>query len=100
MMRKLQRPILSSHTRSNTASEEDVMRHTRVIVTHYGGLDALEVVEEECPEPKAGEVRIRMLAAGVALPDIMARQGGHPETPPVPYHAGWESGGRVIKPRL
>ena len=25
------------------------MRHTRVIVTHYGGPDALQVVEEECP---------------------------------------------------
>jgi hypothetical protein len=26
-------------------------------------------------------VRVRVLAAGVALPDIMARQGIHPETP-------------------
>ena len=25
------------------------MRHTRIIVTHYGGPDALQVVEEECP---------------------------------------------------
>ena len=32
------------------------MRYTRVIVTHYGGPDALRVVEEECPEPKSGEV--------------------------------------------
>ena len=50
------------------------MRHTRVIVTHYGGLDALRVVEEECPEPKNGHVRVRVLAAGVSLPDIMARR--------------------------
>ena len=34
------------------------MRHTRIIVTHYGGPDALRVVEEECPEPKVGEVRV------------------------------------------
>jgi hypothetical protein len=33
------------------------VRHTRIIVTHYGGPDALRVVEEECPEPKDGEVR-------------------------------------------
>jgi hypothetical protein len=32
------------------------MSHTRVIVTHYGGPDALWVVEEECPEPKKGVV--------------------------------------------
>ena len=46
-----------------------------VITTHYGGLDALQVVEEERPEPKHGEVRVRVLAAGVSLPDIMAREG-------------------------
>jgi len=60
------------------------MRHTRIIVTHYGGPDALRVVEEECPEPKHGEVRVRVLAAGVSLPDIMAREGVHPETPRCP----------------
>jgi NADPH:quinone reductase len=71
------------------------MRHTRVIVTHYGGPDALRVVEEECPEPKDGEVRVRVLAAGVSLPDIMAREGVHPETPPVPFTPGWDLVGVV-----
>jgi NADPH:quinone reductase-like Zn-dependent oxidoreductase len=71
------------------------MRHTRVIVTHYGGPDALRLVEEECLEPKNGEVRVRVQAAGVALPDIMARQGVHPETPPVPYTPGWDLVGEV-----
>jgi NADPH:quinone reductase-like Zn-dependent oxidoreductase len=71
------------------------MRHRRVIVTHYGGPDALRVVEEECPEPKNGEVRVRVLAAGVALPDIMARRGVHPETPAVPYTPGWDLVGEV-----
>ena len=42
------------------------MRHTRIIVTHYGGPDALQVMEEECPEPKDGEVRVKVLAAGVS----------------------------------
>ena len=51
------------------------MRHTRVIVTHYGGPDALRVVEEECPEPKNGEVRVRVLAAGVSLPDLTDARG-------------------------
>jgi NADPH2:quinone reductase len=71
------------------------MKHTRILVTHYGGPDALQVVEEECPEPKDGEVRVRVLAAGVALPDIMARQGIHPETPPVPFTPGWDLVGVV-----
>jgi NADPH2:quinone reductase len=66
------------------------MRHTRVIVTHYGGPDALQMVEEERPEPKSGEVRVRVLAAGVSMPDVMAREGVHPETPQVPYTPGWD----------
>jgi NADPH2:quinone reductase len=66
------------------------MRHTRIIVTHYGGPDELRVVEEECPEPKHGEVRVRVLAAGVSLPDLMMREGIHPETPRVPFTPGWD----------
>src|SRR5512134_1485238 len=71
------------------------MRYTRIIVTHYGGPDALRVVEEECPEPKDGEVRVRVLAAGVSLPDLMAREGIHPETPPLPFTPGWDLVGVV-----
>jgi NADPH:quinone reductase-like Zn-dependent oxidoreductase len=71
------------------------VRHTRIIITHYGGPEALQVVEEECPEPKRGEVRLRVLAAGVALPDVMAREGIHPETPSVPFTPGWDLVGVV-----
>ena len=70
------------------------MRHTRIIVTHYGGPHALRVVEY-VPKPKDGEVRVRVLAAGVSLPDVMAREGVHPETPPVPFTPGWDLVGVV-----
>lgn len=71
------------------------MRSTRVVVTRYGGPEVLRVAEEERPEPKAGEVRVRVLASGVALPDLMAREGVHPETPPVPFTPGWDLVGVV-----
>jgi len=71
------------------------VKHTRIIVTHYGGPDALRVIEEECPEPKPGEVRVKVLAAGVSLPDVMMREGIHPETPPVPFTPGWDLVGVV-----
>src|SRR5262245_4729492 len=71
------------------------VKHTRILVTHDGGPDALQVVEEECPEPKKREVRVKVLAAGVSLPDIMAREGIHPETPRVPYTPGWDLVGEV-----
>ena len=71
------------------------MKYTRIVVTHYGGPDALEVREEERPEPKAGEVLVRVLAAGVSLPDIMMREGIHPETPSLPFTPGWDLVGVV-----
>lgn len=71
------------------------MKHKRIVVTHYGGPDALEVLEEDCPEPKPGQVRVKVLAAGVSLPDIIAREGFHPETPPVPFTPGWDLVGTV-----
>src|SRR5215469_15790431 len=67
----------------------------RIIVTHYGGPEALQVIEEECPEPRRSEVRVKVLAAGVALPDVLARAGIHPETPPVPFTPGWDLVGLV-----
>jgi NADPH:quinone reductase-like Zn-dependent oxidoreductase len=71
------------------------MRHRRIIVTHYGGPEELRVVEEGCPEPKRGEARVRVLAAGVSLPDVMMREGIHPETPALPFTPGWDPVGVV-----
>jgi NADPH2:quinone reductase len=71
------------------------MKHTRIIVNHYGGPEELRVVEEECPEPRPGEVRVRVQAAGVSLPDIMMREGIHPETPRLPFTPGWDLVGVV-----
>jgi NADPH2:quinone reductase len=71
------------------------VKHARISVTRYGGPDALQVLEEDCPEPKTGEVRVRVLAAGVALPDLMMREGIHPETPPLPFTPGWDLVGVV-----
>ena len=71
------------------------MKHTRIVVTHYGGPDALQVLDEECPEPKDGEVRVSVRAAGVCLPDVLMREGVHPETPPVPFTPGWDLVGVV-----
>jgi len=78
------------HSLGCPAKEEEVMRYAHIIVTHYGGPDALQLVEEECPEPKNGEVRVRVLTAGVSMPDVMAREGVHPETPRPPFTPGWD----------
>jgi NADPH:quinone reductase len=74
------------------------MRHKRIVVAQYGGPDVLQVLEEECPEPKYGEVRVRVHAAGVSLPDVLAREGIHPETPKPPFTPGWDLVGEVDRP--
>jgi NADPH2:quinone reductase len=66
------------------------VRYTRIVVTHYGGPDELRLVEEDRPEPARGEVLVRVLAAGVSLPDVMMREGIHPETPRLPFTPGWD----------
>src|SRR6516225_3605776 len=71
------------------------MRHRRVVVTHNGGPEVITAIEEDIPTPKAGEVRVKVLAAGVSLPDVLAREGVHPETPHVPYTPGWDLIGTV-----
>ncbi len=55
----------------------------------------MQVVGDECPEPKDGEVRVKVLAAGVSLPDLMMREGIHPETPTLPFTPGWDLVGIV-----
>jgi NADPH2:quinone reductase len=71
------------------------MRHTRVVVPHYGGPEVLTAIEEDIPTPNSDEVRVKVLAAGVSLPNILAREGVHPETPRAPYTPGWDLVGTV-----
>jgi NADPH2:quinone reductase len=71
------------------------VRHKRVVVTHHGGPEVITTIEEDIPTPKAGDVRVKVLAAGVSLPDVLAREGVHPETPRVPYTPGWDLVGTV-----
>jgi NADPH:quinone reductase len=91
----MSRNELTVHFDGRGHGRKNPMKNTRILVTRYGGPDALRVVEEECPEPGTGEVRVRVLAAGVSLPDVMAREGVHPETPTLPFTPGWDLVGVV-----
>jgi len=65
------------------------MKHHRVVVTRHGGPDVLQVVEEDRSEPRAGEVRVKVLAAGVSAYDLMFRRFSLlPGTPRVPFTLG------------
>jgi NADPH2:quinone reductase len=57
--------------------------------------DVLKLVEIEPPEPGAGQVRMRVTAAGIGLPDVFMCRGTYPLTPPVPFVSGQEATGTV-----
>jgi len=74
------------------------MKHHRVIVSRHGGPEVLQVVEEDLPEPQPGEVRVKVLAAGVSAFDLMFRRSGSlPGTPRVPFTLGEDIVGVVDK---
>jgi NADPH2:quinone reductase len=55
----------------------------------------LHLVKRELPEPGPGEVRIRVTAAGLGLPDVFMCRGTYPLTPPLPFTSGQEATGVV-----
>ncbi|MFQ5596198.1 MAG: medium chain dehydrogenase/reductase family protein, partial [Anaerolineae bacterium] len=74
-----------------------MLKNTRVIVARPGGPEVLQVISESLPEPRAGEYRVRIHAAGVSFADLLMREGVHPETPPAPFTPGWDLVGEVEK---
>jgi NADPH:quinone reductase-like Zn-dependent oxidoreductase len=73
------------------------MKYKRVVITRHGGSEVLQVVEEELPEPTAGQVRVKILATGAAFTDVLMREGLYPGVPPIPYSPGYDIVGVVEK---
>ncbi len=72
------------------------MKNHRVVVSRHGGPEVLQVVEEDLPEPGDGEVRLKVLTAGVSGYDLMHRRSGRlPGTPKVPFTLGLDVVGHV-----
>ena len=60
-----------------------------------GPAEALKLVELPDPKPGAGEVLIRVRAAGVNRPDLLQRQGLYPAPPGAPQGLGLEVAGEI-----
>lgn len=67
----------------------------RVVVDHFGGPEVLKIVEDEVPRPGPGEVRVRVLAAGVSFTDAQLRAGTYLGVPRPPFTPGYELVGVV-----
>ena len=71
------------------------MKNTRVVLTRLGGPEVLEAVEDDVRDPGAGEVRVRVIATGVAYADVLMRRGMYSGVPKLPYSPGYDIVGTV-----
>ena len=75
------------------------MSYKRVIITGFGGTEVLKLVEEAAlPEPKPGEVLIKVLVTSAAFTDVMIRKGKYPDVKDKPpFSLGYDVVGVVEK---
>jgi len=69
---------------------------TAIEITKPGGPEVLRPVQRPVPRPAAGEVLIRVDAAGVNRPDVLQRRGQYPPPPGTSDIPGLEVAGTVI----
>jgi NADPH:quinone reductase-like Zn-dependent oxidoreductase len=67
----------------------------QIVTTKNGGIEVLKVQEKPDPQAKAGEVVVKVRAAGLNFADILARQGLYPDGPAKPCVMGYEVAGVV-----
>ena len=67
----------------------------QIVTSATGGIEVLKVQETPDPKPAAGEVVIRVRAAGLNFADILSRQGLYPDSPRKPCVMGYEVSGVI-----
>ncbi len=66
-----------------------------IIVKEYGGPEVMDLQDVPVPEPAPGQIRVRVVSAGVNYADIMQRLGLYIGGPKPPFGAGFEFAGIV-----
>src|SRR5947209_10668689 len=72
-------------------------RMTAIAIREPGAPQVLVPQERDTPQPKAGEMLVKVAAAGVNRPDVMQREGKYPPPPGAPDIPGLELAGEVVK---
>ena len=67
-----------------------------VEISQPGGPEVLVLVDRPVPEPKAGEVLIKVAAAGINRPDVFQRKGAYPPPPGASDLPGLEIVGEIV----
>ncbi len=68
-----------------------------VALDGFGGPEVLRIAQAETPHPGAGEVLIRVAAAGLNRADIHQRQGNYPPPPGASEVLGLEVAGEIVE---
>ncbi|UFH57926.1 alcohol dehydrogenase catalytic domain-containing protein [Spirosoma sp. KNUC1025] len=63
--------------------------------SEHGEADVLQFVDVPTPRPQAGEILIKVAAAGVNYADVLQRKGTYPYPVTLPFIAGYEAAGVV-----
>jgi NADPH:quinone reductase-like Zn-dependent oxidoreductase len=71
------------------------MKYKSILVTQRGGLEALQIVENDLRPPVEGEARIRILATAVCQDDIAIRIGNRPFLKKPPFVPGYSFIGTI-----
>src|SRR5919204_6029910 len=67
-----------------------------ILVKSFGGPEVLQLGEAPNPQPRPGDLLIRVRAAGVNRADLLQRQGRYPPPPGEADILGLELAGEVI----
>jgi len=68
----------------------------KIVYPRPGGVDTIQIVEEQDPVPENGQVCVRIHRAGVNFAELMMRQGLYGSNPDFPFTPGYEAAGVVI----
>jgi NADPH:quinone reductase-like Zn-dependent oxidoreductase len=68
-----------------------------IVIEKHGSPEVLRLTEIPDPEPRAGEVRVLVKAAGINFADLFARLGFYPDAPKPPFTPGLEVSGVIEK---
>ncbi len=68
----------------------------KIVYPKAGGVETIQIVEEDDPVPQSDQVCVRIHRAGINFAELMMRQGLYGSSPDFPFTPGYEASGIVI----
>lgn len=87
---------MRNSNRGQTMTTQLPSQMTAIEIAQPGGAHVLRPTERAVPQPQAGEILVRIRAAGVNRPDVLQRQGSYAPPPGASDIPGLEIAGDVV----